>query len=62
MKLSDLFYLHKSDRISIFFLLALIAIVVGVVWLVGSQQTSTQLTAEDSWPGSCQRHNLSSFI
>lgn len=48
MKLSDLFYLHKSDRISIFFLLALIAIVVGVVWLVGSRQTSTQLTAEDS--------------
>ena len=48
MKLSDLFYLHKSDRISIFFLLALIAIVVGVVWRVGSQQTSTQLTAEDS--------------
>ena len=48
MKLSDLFYLQKSDRISIFFLLVLIAVIVGVVWLVGSRQTSTQLTAEDS--------------
>lgn len=48
MRMKDFFYLQKSDRISILFLVALIALVSGGVWLTGSRQQATPLSAEDS--------------
>ena len=48
MSFRDFFYLQRSDRLSILFLLALIAIIGGALWLIGGQQTTTPLTAEDS--------------
>ena len=48
MSLRDFFYLQKSDRISILFLVFVILFVGGAIWFLGEHETSTPLTAEDS--------------
>ena len=48
MSLKDFFYLQKSDRISILFLVLVIVFVSGAIWILGKHETSTPLTAEDS--------------
>lgn len=48
MNLRDFFYLQKSDRISILFLVFVILFVGAAIWFLGEHETSTPLTAEDS--------------
>ena len=48
MKLRDLLYLQRNDRTSILFLVVLIVVIIGAIWLAGGRQTSTPLSAADS--------------
>ena len=58
MSLRNFFYLHKSDRLAMLFLLILAVIAfVGLFW-AGGRQTVTELTAEDSLAIQLQRDTV----
>ena len=48
MKIHEFFYFNKSDRQVLLFLLLLVAIIVGGLYLIGGRNSQTAFTAEDS--------------
>ena len=62
MSLRNFFYLHKSDRLAMLFLLILAVIAfVGFFW-AGGRQTVTELTAEDSLAIQSQRDTVYRYV